>query len=152
MKCWMWVMGRGNQKKCQGFHCKEHSGVICEDRELRGSVSYAPSDTHSHWGLELVPISLEVRVRWFHLGLHPRKFIPGSPRRISLQHCFSLTTWLCNLDVTGESWGSRALACPVKKPKDLKPERNFGEPMKPNWWKVRLLIKMYNMSCTLSLD
>lgn len=57
-------MGRGNQKKCrQGFHCKEDSGVICEDGELRGSVSYAPSDTHSHWGLELVPISLEVRVR-----------------------------------------------------------------------------------------
>lgn len=56
-------MGGGNQKKRQGFHCKEDRGVICKDGELRGSVSYTPSDTHSHWGLELVPISLEVRVR-----------------------------------------------------------------------------------------
>lgn len=56
-------MGGGNQKKRQGFHCKEDRGVSCEDGELRGSVSYTPRDTHSHWGLELVPISLEVRVR-----------------------------------------------------------------------------------------
>lgn len=87
-----------------------------------------PRVTHSHWDLELIPISLEVRVRWFHLGPRPRKFIPGSPRKISLQHCFSLTTWLCNLDVTGESQVRLQSTClPCK-------EAQTPETWKKFWW------------------
>lgn len=43
-------MGGGNQKKRQGFHCKEDRGVICEDGELRGKGGPTPRVTHTHTG------------------------------------------------------------------------------------------------------
>lgn len=74
-----------------------------ETEHSKGVFPTSQVHTHSHWGLERVALSLEFSVRWFHLRPYPRKFIPGSPRRISLQHHFSLTPWLCNLHVIGES-------------------------------------------------
>lgn len=87
-------MGRGSPRGCQGFQCSLQKTValFVDTENSKGVSPISQVHTLSHWCLEIVAISLEFSVRLFHLGPHLRKFIPGSPRRISLQHHFSLTT------------------------------------------------------------
>lgn len=92
--------GKRQAKRHQRFPCslKMTAASFAEADDSSGVLP--PRVPRTHQCLETLATSLEFGVRWFHLGPHPGKFIPGSPRRISLQHRSSLTTWLCNLSVT----------------------------------------------------